>query len=83
MRTSTLSPRLRSRQHPERVERAYHLMDSHVFTDTRPLAGVVLVRDSLQLDGAFMVPWLVREAVSSGMQVSSRLQPPCFECIWS
>ena len=58
-------------------------MDSHVFTDTRPLAGVVLVRDSLQLDGAFMVPWLVREAVSSGHKVALCSQTPYFDCTWS
>ena len=79
----TLSPEVRGRQHLERVWRAYHLMDSHVFTDTWPLAGVVLVRDSLQLDGAFMVPWLVQQAVSSGMKVALCLQIPYFACTWS
>lgn len=40
-----------------------------MFTVERPLAGIVLVKDTLQLDGAFLVPWLVREACSCGYKV--------------
>ena len=62
---------------------ACHLMENHVFTGARPLAGVVLIRDSLQLDGAFMVPWLVREAVLTGMKVLPWVHRPCGDCTWS
>ena len=44
-------------------------MGEHIFTVNRPLAGIVLLTDTLQLDGAFLVPWLVREACSCGYKV--------------
>lgn len=43
-------------------------MDSQIFPDSCPLAGVVLLKDTLLFDGAFLVSWLVREACLGGMK---------------
>jgi hypothetical protein len=42
-----------------------------LFTPQCSLDGLVLIRDSLQADGAFLVPYSLRAALQQGLKVGS------------
>ena len=51
-----------------------------IFSPICPLRGVVLVKDSLEADGTFLIPYTLRKALSNGYKVphgSPLLSCPC------
>ena len=41
-----------------------------IFTSQCPLHGLVVVKDSLEADGNFLIPYTLKEALSNGFKVS-------------
>jgi hypothetical protein len=48
----------------------------NLFTPQSPLQGLVLLRDSLDADGAFLVPYSLKQALQEGFKVISTFLLP-------
>ena len=49
-----------------------NVMEQHsLFTLQCPLDGLVLIKDSLQADGAFLIPYSLRAALQEGVKVAT------------
>ncbi len=40
-----------------------------LYTPERPLRGLILVKDGLEADGAFLIPYSLHAALQEGLQV--------------
>lgn len=43
----------------------------HIFASLCPLRGLVLLKDSLDAEGTFLIPYMVRQALSDDYKVST------------
>jgi hypothetical protein len=47
------------------------VQQERIFTSQCPLQGLVIVKDYLEADGNFLIPYTLKEALSDGFKVKS------------